>query len=152
MKIKENILISHCLLGEPCRFDGKSKPMPDIESLKEKYNLIPVCPEVMGGLPTPRNASEIQNGKVIDTEGNDVTSKFVEGARQCLEIAKTNNIRIAILKANSPSCGTGLVYDGSFGGNLIKGNGITTQLLLDNGISVFNETSPLPPGIPSKGN
>ena len=132
-------MISHCLLGEPCRFDGRSKPMNNIDSLREKYNLIPVCPEVMGGLPTPRNASERLRDKVIDTAGNDVTEHFTKGAILCLEIAKANGVRMAILKANSPSCGSGKIYDGTFSGNLVDGNGITTELLISNGIAVHTE-------------
>lgn len=135
----ENILVSACLLGEKCRFDGKSKPNEQVLKLKEKYNCIPVCPEVDGGLPTPRNSSEIVGDKVIMCDGTDVTNAFQKGACAALLAARENNCKLAVLKARSPSCGKGAVYDGSFTKTLKSGDGITASLLISNGITVIDE-------------
>ena len=137
----ENILVSACLLGENCRYDGKAKPNENIKKLKNTYNLIPVCPEVLGGLETPRSPAEILGRKVINKDGADVTAYFENGAEKALETAIKNRCKIAVLKANSPSCGKGRVYDGSFSGKLIDGNGICASLLLKNGIMVFDENN-----------
>jgi len=139
--MKENILISACLLGETCRYDGRGCLAPDIEKLKAKYNLIPICPEVLGGLATPRNPAEQKFGKVFDNQGNDVTNAFVSGAQQCLEIARKHNCKIAILKSKSPSCGFGQIYDGTFSRRLVSGNGITAKLLHGNGIKIYTENT-----------
>ena len=142
--MKENILVSACLLGERCRYDGKSKPCDEVIKLNEKYNLIPVCPEVLGGLETPRTPCEIQNGRVISADGIDRTIEYTTGAQITLEIAKENNCKVAILKSKSPSCGKGKIFDGTFSGTLTDGNGITAQLLTENGIDVYNEISKKP--------
>lgn len=142
--MKENILVSACLLGERCRYDGKSKPCDEVIKLNEKYNLIPVCPEVLGGLETPRTPCEIQNGRVISADGIDRTMEYTTGAQIALEIAKENNCKVAILKSKSPSCGKGKIFDGTFSGTLTDGNGITAQLLTENGIDVYNEISKKP--------
>ena len=142
--MNENILVSACLLGERCRYDGKSKPCDEVIKLNEKYNLIPVCPEVLGGLETPRTPCEIRNGKVISANGIDRTIEYTTGAQIALEIAKENNCKVAILKSKSPSCGKGKIYDGTFSGTLTDGNGITAQLLTENGIDVYNEISKKP--------
>lgn len=137
---KEPILISACLLGTPCRYDGASKPIAGIEQLEARYRLIPVCPEVLGGLPTPRPASEIQSdGRVLNREGTDVTAAYRAGAEAALKLAKEAGCRLCILKAKSPSCGSGLIYDGSFSGTLQSGDGITVRLLRENGIRVISE-------------
>ena len=137
---KEPILISACLLGTPCRYDGASKPIAGIEQLEARYRLIPVCPEVLGGLPTPRPASEIQaDGSVRNREGADVTAAYRAGAEAALKLAKEAGCRLCILKAKSPSCGSGLIYDGSFSGTLQSGDGITVRLLRENGIRVISE-------------
>ena len=134
------ILVSACLLGEPCRYDGQSKPCPAVITLSKRHELIPVCPEVLGGLPTPRPASEIQtDGRIKNTAGIDVTSEYALGAKETLEIAKANNCTLAILKEKSPSCGHGQIYDGSFTKKLISGNGMTADLLETNGIRVIGE-------------
>lgn len=142
------ILVSACLLGENCKYNGgnnKNQKVLDFLNGKE-YKAI--CPEVLGGLDTPRDASEIKGnakrilsgcGKVVSCKGKDVTDEFLKGAKVSLEIAKSNNSKIAILKAKSPSCGKGTIYDGSFSGKKISGNGLTAQLLMDNGIDVFTE-------------
>ncbi|MCL2228586.1 MAG: DUF523 domain-containing protein [Firmicutes bacterium] len=134
-----NILVSACLLGTNCRWDGGHKFSQQVADLKQVFNLIPVCPEFLAGMPTPRAQSEEINGRVIDKEGNDVTDLFVLGSQKCLEIANKNNCKVAILKSGSPSCGVGEVYDGTFTGNKIAGSGITARLLLENGISVYTE-------------
>ena len=105
----------------------------------EKYEIVPICPEVLGGLPTPRIPSEIINNKVINQEGTDVTLEYITGANKALQILKDNNIKIAILKAKSPSCGKGEIYDGTFSHTIIEGNGITAKLFLENDILVLNE-------------
>ena len=138
---KEPILISACLLGTPCRYDGASKPIAEIEELEARYRLIPVCPEVLGGLPTPRPASEIQaDGRVRNREGADVTAAYRAGAEAALRLAKETGCRLCILKEKSPSCGSGRIYDGTFSGVLRDGDGITVRLLRENGIRVIGES------------
>jgi len=137
--MRENILVSACLLGEKCRYDGKDCLVHGIEKLKVKYNLIPICPEVLGGLTTPRNPAEQKFDKVFDNKGNDVTDAFMSGAKRCLEIAKKHNCKIAILKSKSPACGFGQVFDGTFSGRLIDGNGFTAKLLLEHEIEIYTE-------------
>lgn len=134
-----NILVSACLLGVACRYDGKSKGIEKIIELSNKYNLIPVCPEQLGGLPTPRVPSEKLKDKVINSEGIDVTVEYKKGAEETLRLAKIFNCPLAVLKAKSPSCGCGQIYDGSFSKRLIEGNGVTAQLLLENEIEVITE-------------
>ena len=137
----ENILVSACLLGVSCRYDGKSKPNEKIIALKDKYNLIPVCPEIMGGLPTPRIPSEICGEKVISENGTDVTKQYRKGAEETLRLAKIFDCKMAILKEKSPSCGYGRIYDGTFSKVLTDGNGITAELLIENGIKILGESS-----------
>ncbi|MBP1638581.1 MAG: hypothetical protein H6Q17_164 [Bacteroidetes bacterium] len=133
-------LCSACLLGLACRYNGESVPHEKVLHLAEKEVLIPVCPEQMGGLPTPRPAVELKNGRAITIDGKDVTENFEAGARQVLEIARLYDIDTVILKQRSPSCGCGQVYDGTFsGGSVVSGNGITAKLLLENGIKVLTE-------------
>lgn len=136
----ENILASACLLGVSCRYDGKSKPNENVIALKDRYNLIPVCPEIMGGLPTPRTASEIQGCQVVMGDGTNVTKEYRKGAEEVLRLCRLFGCKRAVLKEKSPSCGCGKVYDGTFSGKLIDGNGITAKLLMENGIEVFGET------------
>ena len=135
-----NILISGCLLGLKCRYDAKEKKLPEIEKLIESYNLIPVCPEQLGGLPTPRIPAERVKDRIITQVGVDVTKEYQLGAEEALKIAKLYNCKKAILKEKSPSCGCGKIYDGTFSRNLIVGNGITADLLLKNEIEVFGES------------
>lgn len=136
----ENILVSACLLGVSCRYDGKSKPNENVIALKDRYNIIPVCPEIMGGLPTPRTASEIQGCQVVMGDGTNVTKEYRKGAEEVLRLCRLFGCKRAVLKEKSPSCGCGKVYDGTFSGKLIDGNGITAKLLMENGIEVFGET------------
>lgn len=132
-------LCSACLLGINCRYDGKSKPNKKILELSKKEKLIPVCPEQLGGLPIPRVQSEIRNGKVLNLVGEDITDSFRKGAEETLKLAKKNNIKEAILKQRSPSCGCGKIFDGTFSGKVIEGWGITADLLRKNGIRVVSE-------------
>lgn len=135
-----NILISACLLGVNCRYDGGGKLIDEIDKLKNKCNFIPICPEIYGGLETPRIPAELINGRVINRKGKDVTENFIRGARETLHLAKLFNCKYALLKERSPSCGYGEIYDGSFSGKLVKGNGITADLLVSEGIKVFGES------------
>lgn len=149
------ILISSCLLGEDVRYDGNNSSIafnPNVSfSLKELFmdilcdnEIYSFCPEVSGGLGIPRIPAEIvKNDKpfiVKNEEGNDVTINFLLGAKKALDICKEENIKVALLKANSPSCGNLKIYDGTFSNNLIDGQGLTARLLKDNEIEVFNET------------
>ena len=132
----EKILISACLVGDKCKYDGHTNYTPLIKDLLEKYELVPFCPEVEGGLPTPRKPSERKGDKVVNNAGKDVTRNFQLGAEKALNICKYLNIKIAILKENSPSCGVNQIYDGNFKNKLIKGEGVTTELLRKNGIAI----------------
>ena len=134
-----NILVSACLVGCACRYDGESKPDAAVIELLERHNLIPFCPEVYGGLPTPRPPSEIVCGKVVSSEGKDVTKEYEKGAREALRIAKLCGCNIALLKSKSPSCGKGRIYDGTFSKKLCEGDGVCAALLMQNGIKVFTE-------------
>lgn len=136
----KSILVSACLLGEPCRYDGKSKPCPAVMALKERYNIVPVCPEVMGGLPTPRIPSEICGDRVLMKDGRDVTENYDRGAKTALRLARENGCTVAVLKEKSPSCGSGLIHNGSFDGGLVAGDGVTAQLLKKEGIRVLGES------------
>lgn len=136
----EKIIVSACLLGIPCRYDGKSKPVNEVIALKDKYELIPVCAEVLGGLSTPRIGAEIVGNKVIKKDGVDVTEEYHIGAKEALKIALENGCTKAILKSKSPSCGKGKIYDGTFTRTLIDGNGILTELFIKNKIKVYSET------------
>lgn len=127
-------------MGVYCRYDGNTKLNDKIEALMKKYTLIPVCPEILGGLPTPRPAVETQNGRAINKEGKDVTAEFERGAKEVLRLAKLYHCELAILKERSPSCGSKKIYDGTFSGTIIDGNGFTAQLLLDHGIQVIGES------------
>jgi uncharacterized protein YbbK (DUF523 family) len=134
-----NILISSCLLGNRVRYDAEIKTY-DISRLKN-HNLIPACPEVDGGLPVPRPASELQkDGRVVNIEGLDVTEAFEKGAKKALQFVKEHDIKVAILKSKSPSCSNKMIYDGSFRGVLTKGKGITVKLLESHSIRVFDES------------
>lgn len=140
--MKESILISSCLTGCSVRYDGRCKPLSKkvLSLLKNQFDLVAVCPEMLGGLPCPRVPSEIaSDSKVITAEGQDVSLFFIKGAHSTLNICKNYKIRTAVLKSKSPSCGLGIIYDGSFTGRTTNGNGITAELLKQNGISILNE-------------
>lgn len=135
------ILVSACLYGECTKYDGGNNILKHPLFLKWKNmgELVPVCPEMLGGLPCPRKASELCGDRVINTEGEDVTAMFGKGAEDTLRIARENNVIFAILKQGSPSCGCKKIYDGTFSGNKISGMGVAARLLTDNGIVVFDE-------------
>ncbi len=137
----EKLLVSACLAGEKTRYDGKDNAMPDlIDRLANYYDLIFVCPENMGGLPTPRDPSEIKFGTiVVSSKGKDVTSYFVKGASEALRICQFFGIRFAVLKEGSPSCGVSQIHDGSFSNKKIAGMGFTARKLIEAGIKVFSE-------------
>ena len=130
-----------CLLGEPCRYDGKSVPLDGtiIEKLKEKYTLVTVCPEQEGGLPTPRIPAERMGKNVVRRDGVGVTAVYRKGAEVALSLCRRFGISIALMKAKSPSCGAGRIYDGTFSGTLTDGDGVTVSLLSGNGIKIFTE-------------
>ena len=137
-----NILVSACLLGVNCTYRGTSKEQERLCRLLQegKHTLIPVCPEQLGGLPTPRPASERQGDKVVSSLGVDVTEAFERGAREALRIARMYDCKVAVLKERSPSCGNGRIYDGSFQGVLTEGDGVTASLLKQHGIRVIGES------------
>lgn len=135
-----NILISACLMGINCRYNGKSEIIKELEELKEKYNLVPICPEIYGGLKTPRNPAERVNDKVLTNNGEDVTYNYAKGAEEILKLAKFYDCKYAILKERSPSCGFGRIYDGTFSKTTIDGNGVTADLLSKNGVKIIGES------------
>ena len=134
----EALLISACLMGFNCKYSGGNNALPPeaLEELKRRYRLIPVCPEAAGGLPTPRVPSERRGDRVITRDGRDVTEAFRKGAEIATRLAEKYRIRRALLKSNSPSCGSKTVYDGSFSGILIRGDGITAAVLKERGIEI----------------
>jgi uncharacterized protein YbbK (DUF523 family) len=141
--MRERLLISSCLVGQNVKYNGKNN-LIDLTLLEKKYELIPFCPEVEGGLPTPRPPSEIVSYtplRLINIEGRDVTNEFTLGAKKALTLVKEQKIKKALLKANSPSCSSALVYDGSFCGRLVEGRGVTTLFLEEIGVEVFDENS-----------
>ena len=137
----KTLLISACLLGVRCRYDGGSKPQPGVEELAGRYRLIPVCPEQLGGLPTPRSPSERQGDRVVSRQGRDVTAEYHRGAEEALRLLDFFHAEGAVLKERSPSCGKGVIYDGSFSGRLTGGDGVTAALLRENGIAVCGESA-----------
>lgn len=134
------ILVSACLLGFPCRYDGKSVPCESVAALSKKHTLIPFCPEIYGGLPTPRTPSERVGGRVMMKSGEDVTENYLRGAREALRAYRFFSCGCAILKEKSPSCGCGKIYDGTFTGTITQGNGVTAELFIKEGITVFGES------------
>jgi uncharacterized protein YbbK (DUF523 family) len=140
------LILSACLAGVNCKYNGGNNYNEEIARLVALGNVVLVCPEQLGGCPTPRQAAEIQGGsggdvldgkcRVINREGMDVTKEFIKGAQETLKIAKLTGAKKAILKSRSPSCGCGAAYDGTFSGNLVPGNGVTAELLIRNGIEV----------------
>lgn len=135
-----NILVSACLLGVRCRYDGTGRANPRLEALLKTDTLVPFCPEVYGGLPTPREPSERRDGRVVTKSGVDVTAQYEAGANEALRLAQRFGCKLAILKERSPSCGHGVIHDGSFSGALTAGNGVTAALLTENGIPVIGES------------
>lgn len=137
--MKEKILVSACLLGVNCKFDGTNNDNEKVFNYLKDKEAILICPEVWGGLTTPRDPSEIRENRVFSNNGLDVTENFVRGAEEALKIAKKFDVKKALLKAKSPSCGSKKVYDGSFNHVLVDGDGITAKLLKENGIEIITE-------------
>ena len=135
-----NILVSACLLGVECRYDGGHNYCGAADRLREKHHLIPVCPEVYGGLPVPRVPSEILGDRVVSREGRDVTEEFYRGARAMMHLARYFQCGLAVLKERSPSCGSGEIYDGTFSKRLVGGDGIFVRMLKEEGIPVIGES------------
>ena len=140
--MREPLLISACLLGASCKYNGGNNAMPPalLAALEARYRLVPVCPERDGGLPTPRLPSERLGARVLNRAGEDVTEAFRRGAQLALETARREGCRLALLKERSPSCGSGKIYDGSFSGTLIPGDGVAAALLKEHGLAVFGES------------
>lgn len=134
------VLVSACLLGARCRYDGASKPLPGLERLLDAIDPVPVCPEQLGGLPTPRTPAERCGDRVVTRDGTDVTAQYERGAQEALHLAQLTGCTLALLKEKSPSCGCGRIYDGTHTGTLTGGNGVTTELLQQNGVRVFGES------------
>ena len=130
-------LVSACLLGACCRYDGQSKPNDAVLRLAQQHECVPFCPEIYGGLPTPRTPAERQAARVITRDGLDVTDAYARGAREALRMACTLCCDAAVLQDHSPSCGKGSIHNGCFDGGLCAGNGVTTDLLQANGIPVY---------------
>lgn len=137
---KRNLLVSACLLGIPCRYDGKTVPRVAISALSERFNLIPICPEIYGGLPTPRIPSERVGDLVVMRDGTDVTDNFRRGAEAACLLARETGTDLALLKERSPSCGKGMIYDGSFTGTLTARDGYAAEQLVACGVRVFGES------------
>lgn len=137
----EKLLISACLLGVNCKYSGGNNALPPetLRELSSAYDLLPVCPETAGGLPTPRTPSERRGDRVVDRMGEDVSAAFEKGAEQALSLARRKGCRKALLKENSPSCGKNSIYDGSFSGRLVPGQGLAAEKLSAQGIELFCE-------------
>lgn len=136
----EPLLISACLLGAACRYDGKAQGQPWISRLQECYHLIPICPEQLGGLPTPRTPAERVGDTVLTRDGRDVTEPYAAGAEEALRLAELFGCKKALLKERSPSCGHGMIYDGTFTGTKIAGSGVAAQRLAEAGLEVIGES------------
>lgn len=134
------VLVSACLLGVSCRYDGQSKCHPLMGELLQKYTVIPICPEQLGGLSTPRPPAERRGDGVFTREGADVTAAYDRGARETLRLAQLYNCSVALFKERSPACGSGQIYDGSFTKTLVDGYGAAAELLEKNGIRVLGES------------
>ena len=137
-----NILISACLLGQYCRYDGKTKVYPQVQDLlgRDDIHLIPVCPEQAGGLATPRPAAERQGSRVVTANGSEVTAQYQRGAEAALYWARLFHCTKAILKEKSPSCGHGQIYDGTFSRILTAGDGVTAELLRAEGLEIIGDS------------
>ncbi|AYD39791.1 DUF523 domain-containing protein [Clostridium fermenticellae] len=143
------VLVSACLCGINCKYNGKNNLDTEVMRTLDKEKIIPICPEQLGGLTTPRQPHEIKNGtgkdvlkgmaRLISINGDNSTDKFIRGAFETYNICKNFNVSFAVLKSKSPSCGCGKIYDGTFSNTLIDGNGVTAQLLIDNNIKIINE-------------
>ena len=138
--MREKLLISACLLGRNCKYNGGNNYTPLVEALKARYDLVPVCPECFGGLPIPHEPSERVGDKVLSKSGKDVTEPFRRGAEKTLAAAIQQGVTRAVLKEHSPSCGCGSIYDGTFTGTVVPGNGVAAELLLSRGVVIYGES------------
>ena len=140
--MKKKALISACLIGVNCKYSGGNNLLPaeKLKKLMDEYELIPVCPECFGGLPVPRMPSERVGDRVLSKDGKDVTAEYEKGAEAALLIAGMLGADTAFLKENSPSCGCGTIYDGTFSGTLTDGDGVTAEKLKQNGIIIYGES------------
>ena len=138
--MREKLLISACLLGRNCKYNGGNNYTPLVEALKARYDLVPVCPECFGGLPIPHEPSERVGDKVLSKSGEDVTEPFRRGAEKTLAAAIQQGVTRAVLKERSPSCGCGAIYDGTFTGTVVPGNGVAAELLLSRGVVIYGES------------
>ena len=138
--MKEKLLISACLLGRNCKYNGGNNYTPLTEALKERYELVPVCPECLGGLPIPHEPSERVGDRALSKSGADVTAAFQRGAEKTLALALQHGVKKAVLKERSPSCGCGSIYDGTFTGTVVPGNGVAAELLLSRGVVIYGES------------
>ena len=138
--MKEKLLISACLLGRNCKYSGGNNYTPAVEKLKERYELVPVCPECMGGLPIPHDPAERVGDRVLSRTGADVTVQFQRGAELALRRARQTGAKLALLKERSPSCGRGAIYDGTFTGTVVPGDGVAAALLAENGVAIYGES------------
>ena len=134
------LLVSACLMGVGCRYDGKSNELPQLKELLARHQCIPACAEIFGGLPTPRVPAEIQGDRVVNREGLDVTEEFTRGAQEVARLAEVTSCTAALLKERSPSCGCGWVYDGTFTKTLVEGDGLTAKALKEMGVTVYGES------------
>ena len=133
-------LVSACLLGIACRYDGGAQPCPEVLARMDRFRFIPVCPEQLGGLPTPRTPAERQGERVITADGADVTAQFRRGAELACRLARLYGAKLAVLKSRSPSCGRGEIYDGSFSGRRVPGRGVAAETLEALGVRVITES------------
>lgn len=136
---RETLLVSACLLGVKCRYDGESKYCEAAAGLLARYDVVAVCPEVLGGLPVPRTPSELRGARVEAADGTDRTAAFRLGAERAVQLAGRTGARKALLKANSPSCGSGKIYDGTFSGRVVPGDGLAAAALKAAGLRVWTE-------------
>lgn len=139
--MKETVMVSQCLLGARCRYDGACAANEAVCREAVERGWIPVCPEILGGLTTPRPPAECRDGRVVCRDGRDVTDAFVRGAEEALRLAKLYGAKYALLKERSPSCGAKVIYDGTFSGTKVPGSGVTASLFQQSGIEVFGESA-----------
>ena len=137
--MREKLLISACLLGRNCKYNGGNNYTPLVEALKARYDLVPVCPECFGGLPIPHEPSERVGDKVLSKSGEDVTEPFRRGAEKTLAAAIQQGVTRAVLKERSPSCGCGSIYDGTFTGTRVPGEGVFARMAREAGLEIWNE-------------
>jgi len=140
MRMRNRVMVSQCLLGIRCRYDGACAAKEAVSAAACAEGWIPVCPEILGGMTTPRLPAERVGDRVVNSAGDDVTDHFRRGADEALKLAELYGVKYALLKERSPSCGAGMIYDGTFSGSKVAGDGVTTALFKEAGIEVFGES------------